>query len=103
MKILKVFRVQPASLQRWKDFVQSLTGSSTLKRHESEFLRRHIKQACAKPPSTYPQREVKADLSAFSVFLDEADHAQLVRVAEAQGVSKNLFIEAMFNNLSLAT
>jgi predicted HicB family RNase H-like nuclease len=103
VKILKVFRVQPASFHRWKTFVDRLRAESPSASLESDVLRRHITQACATPPAAYPHRKVKADLRAFSVFLEPAEHAKLVDVARKQQVSKNLFVEAMFDSLAVAT
>lgn len=99
MKELKVFRVQPTSFQKWKEFYEKITTPSVERGAESKLLREQFKQACDSPPSTYVKRSLKADLRAFSVYLDEAEHDKLVEVAKAKGVSKNIFIETVFNNL----
>lgn len=90
---LKVFRVQPEAYQR---FVEKHKDAE----NRSEQLRAIVSKACDNPPVKYPVRKIKADLVAFSVFIDKDEHDKLVKTCEAQGVSKNIFLEAAFNELA---
>ena len=89
---LKVFRVQP---QAYEKFAETFKDSI----NKSDEIRHLIAKACDNPPADYPVRKIKADLVAFSLFLDESEHEKLVKMCEAQGVSKNIFLEAMFNTV----
>jgi hypothetical protein len=93
MKKLRVFRVQPESYNR-------VATSATQEKNRSEHLRRLIHRACEAPPSQFPARRIKADLRAFSLFMAEDEHSELVKASRAAGVSKNLFLEAAFNQLA---
>lgn len=86
-KTLKTFRVRPAAYEKFLDHARDVDNRSAA-------IRSLLSQACAQPPGQYPVREIKADLTAFSVFLDVELHDELLRSARRAGVSKNLFIEA---------
>lgn len=90
---LKVFRVQPQAYQKFVDKHKDADN-------RSEQLRTIVSKACDNPPGNYPVRKIKADLVAFSVFIDKDEHDKLVKICEAQGVSKNIFLEAAFNELA---
>jgi hypothetical protein len=90
MKKLRVFRVRPASYDR---VIQAVGATQKL----STPIRRLIADACMAPPEDFPVREKKAPLCAFSLFMDEESHSALVDAAQTANVSKNLFLEAVFN------
>lgn len=90
MKKLRVFRIQPDSYER----ITQLYGES---KNRSGPLRTLIAKSCVTPPTDFPVRALKADLKAFSLFMEEDDHKALVKASKKAGVSKNIFIEAVFN------
>jgi hypothetical protein len=95
MKKLRVFRVQPKSYDR---VIQSVGATKNV----SAPIRRLIEEACLAPPSEFPVRAKKAELCSFSLFMDDGSHSTLVRASKVAGVSKNLFLEAVFNRVGPA-
>ena len=95
---LRVFRVQPHS---FKAMVSASRGTD----NRSAFIRETLSQACddAQAPTQFPVRATKADLRAFSVFMTDDEHEQLVEASAKKGVSKNLFIEAVFDRFAAQT
>ena len=92
LRRLKVFRVQPQAYTRLLDATKEA-------RNRSERIRQLLMQACATPPQDFPARAIKADLTAFSVFLADEETQALAEASTSAGVSRNVFVEAVFAQL----